>query len=441
MVDYQPIGGTSYIELPKDVYDAKAVINVEIQDQECFKWSILAALHPASKDAQRVTKYQEYKEELNFEGINFPVTVDQISKFEKKQSRDQCHCHRDWRKENKTRCQTELFISFESARQATREKRVTSLYWERKEKYYYAWVKNLNRLFSRTKFVKNQTYFCERCFQGCVRPGLLAKHMETSQHISIQAVMVVDEEISFKNWAKTEETLFRIHADFECILKECKQEEGKTVKVQKHVPCSVAWVLISDHPEVESAVCWNRPAPCSDLSLEDISETVVDHLMETLQAVEKELLPFQLENKPMVITEEQKAAFQVATHYYMCEEPFYEDEEKWRKVRDHNHATGEYRGAAHNQCNLNKKRSTHIPVFFHNLRGYDSHLTMQGIHRFTEKKTIRVIPNNMERYVSFQLGNLRFLDSLQFLGVGASLDTLASNLTEFPHLKEHFSKV
>lgn len=157
--------------------------------------------------------------------------------------------------------------------------------------------------------------------------------------------------------------------------------------------------------------------------------------------MEKELLPFQFENKPMVVTEEQKAAFQVATHCYMCEEPFYEDEEKWRKVRDHNHATGEYRGAAHNQCNLNKKRSTHIPVFFHNLRGYDSHLIMQGIHRFAEKKSIRVIPKNMERYVSFQLGNLRFLDSLQFLGVGASLDALASNLTEFPHLKEHFSKV
>ena len=48
IVDYQPIGGTSYIELPKDVYDTKAVINVENQDQECFKWSILAALHPAS---------------------------------------------------------------------------------------------------------------------------------------------------------------------------------------------------------------------------------------------------------------------------------------------------------------------------------------------------------------------------------------------------------
>lgn len=66
---------------------------------------------------------------------------------------------------------------------------------------------------------------------------------------------------------------------------------------------------------------------------------------------------------------------------------------------------------------------------------------MQGIHRYANKKKINVIPNNMEKYVSFQLGNLRFLDSLQFLGPGTSLDALAGNLTEFPHLKEHFDKV
>ena len=34
-----------------------------------------------------------------------------------------------------------------------------------------------------------------------------------------------------------------------------------------------------------------------------------------------------------------------------------------------------------------------------------------------------------------------FLDSLQFLGPGVSLDALAGNLTEFPHLKEHFEQV
>ena len=52
------------------------------------------------------------------------------------------------------------------------------------------------------------------------------------------------------------------------------------------------------------------------------------------------------------------------------------------KVIDHDHITGKYRGAAHSSCNL-KLRIDHdkikIPVFFHNLRGYDAHLIMQYI--------------------------------------------------------------
>ena len=59
----------------KDIHDSKAVVNIKNEDLECFKWSIPAALHPASKDAQCVTKYQEYKDELNFEGINFSCRV------------------------------------------------------------------------------------------------------------------------------------------------------------------------------------------------------------------------------------------------------------------------------------------------------------------------------------------------------------------------------
>ena len=80
-----------------------------------------------------------------------------------------------------------------------------------------------------------------------------------------------------------------------------------------------------------------RPSPSLDSSLEDTSETVVDHLMETLQAVEKKLLPYQLEVKPMMMSEEQEAAFQQATKCYICEEPFYEDKEKWCKLREPRH--------------------------------------------------------------------------------------------------------
>jgi hypothetical protein len=86
------------------------------------------------------------------------------------------------------------------------------------------------------------------------------------------------------------------------------------------------------------------------------------------------------------------------------------------RVRDHCHITGRYRGAAHNACNLKLRLSaqtTVVPVVFHNLRGYDSHLLMQAISRVEGR--ISCIPNNMEKYISFSLGQLRFIDSAQFL--------------------------
>lgn len=84
MVEYEPLGGSSCLELTKDVYDSKAVINIKSEEvQQCFKWSILAYLHPALNHAERISHYKPFNEELNINGIDFPVTIEQISKFEK----------------------------------------------------------------------------------------------------------------------------------------------------------------------------------------------------------------------------------------------------------------------------------------------------------------------------------------------------------------------
>ena len=109
------------------------------------------------------------------------------------------------------------------------------------------------------------------------------------------------------------------------------------------------------------------------------------------------------------------------------------------KVRDHCHFTGEYRGAAHKFCNLKLKiklGKTKIPVIFHNLKGYDSHLIMQKIH--TANGNITCIPNNAEKYISFGIGQLKFLDSLQFMA--SSLEKLvdATDKADFKITKSEF---
>ena len=83
MAEYQPLHGSSYLELHPYFENEKSIINVKNEDDKCFMWAILAALHPVSAHPERGGPYQQFKEELNFEGINFPVTINNISKFEK----------------------------------------------------------------------------------------------------------------------------------------------------------------------------------------------------------------------------------------------------------------------------------------------------------------------------------------------------------------------
>ena len=73
-----------------------------------------------------------------------------------------------------------------------------------------------------------------------------------------------------------------------------------------------------------------------------------------------------------------------------------------------------------------KKSTYKLPVVFQNLCGYDAHLIFQKLKRKHGK--INVIPNNSERYISFNVGLLKFLDPMQFLS--ASLDDLTAQLSD-----------
>ena len=108
------------------------------------------------------------------------------------------------------------------------------------------------------------------------------------------------------------------------------------------------------------------------------------------------------------------------------------------KVRDHCHITSKSRGATHWPCNINLKISKKVPVIFYNLRGYDSHLIFKELKKFNCK--ISVIPNCLEKYMSFTLNNnIVLVDSILFLN--SSLDKLAKNLgsEDFKYLSEVFS--
>eukprot|EP01052_Picozoa_sp_SAG31_P051838 SAG31_NODE_12501_length_936_cov_5.367981_1_plen_193_part_00 len=71
---YKAIKGGSYIQLPKVLSTKKAIINVKNKDHECFKWSLLASQFPAKRDGERISKYVEHQEKLDFTGISYPTS-------------------------------------------------------------------------------------------------------------------------------------------------------------------------------------------------------------------------------------------------------------------------------------------------------------------------------------------------------------------------------
>ena len=151
------------------------------------------------------------------------------------------------------------------------------------------------------------------------------------------------------------------------------------------------------------------------------------------------------------MTKKDEKEFQKTDKCHICNKQYTNED---IKVRDHCHITGKYRGSAHQECNLKlriKPEEIKIPVIFHNLRGYDSHFIMQEIgaivknHAYKNKKgedkqmNINAIPNNIEKYMAFMLGNhLTFIDSFQFMS--SSLEKLVSNMPKesFKYTSEVF---
>ena len=122
-----------------------------------------------------------------------------------------------------------------------------------------------------------------------------------------------------------------------------------------------------------------------------------------------------------------------------CDRPLFRSEFR-EAVKDHCHVTGKFWGAAHNACKWSyfriNPKTIKIPVVLHNMKGYDAHLIMKKIAGMYG--TLNCIPNNMEKYISFSLGKLRFIDSYGFLL--SNLDNLvSSNKSEdFEIIKQAF---
>ena len=399
---YQPLRGGSYIPLPAAVNNKKAVVNVKNNDDHCLRWALRSALFPAAKDPQRPAKYST-KDGLDFTGIDYPTPISQISRIEKQN--DLAINVFGW--DNAHTCVIIHRLSDAAQARTT----VNMLLIEKAGKLHYTWIKDLNRLLYDQSKHRERKYFCERCLHGYTREDLLEAHKPDCRGIGQTAVRVEmpeagkNDKLTFQNHHKQFPAPFVIYADFEALTTKIEGPEldpsvSNTQRTQLHETCSYCYVVVRCDGKTETPVEYRGP---------DTSE----HFLRAIQAEEREIKKVLANPEDMLMTPEDILNHSRAGVCHICEKPFACAGDS---VRDHCHITGKYRGAAHNACNLKLRlnpKTTVIPVVFHNLRGYDSHLLMQAISRVEGKVTC--IPNNTEKYISFSLGQLRFIDSAQFL--------------------------
>ena len=81
-------------------------------------------------------------------------------------------------------------------------------------------------------------------------------------------------------------------------------------------------------------------------------------------------------NKELVITKEDDKDLKKSTMCWISSNDYVDNDVR---VRDHCHVTKKYRCSAHIDWNINLKLNLKIPIIFHNLKNYDSHLIMKKI--------------------------------------------------------------
>jgi DNA polymerase type B, organellar and viral len=239
-------------------------------------------------------------------------------------------------------------------------------------------------------------------------------------------------EVSEKEWIKFKNHRYRepvpavIYADFECKL----VPDEKTQNT-RHVPVAVGvYSVYQDFVDFECEY--------SEYEGPDCAKWLMQKIIGIADAMGEEYK----KNVPLGLTPREQYELENAAECWICGD-FFEDENE-KRVGDHNHWTGEFRGAAHEECNLNYKEPKVIPVFLHNLTGYDAHIIISELVKDEKYGKLDILPNTKEKYISFSLWRkdakvkIRFVDSYRFMA--ASLDTLGSNLLpeEKIHLFSHF---
>jgi hypothetical protein len=226
--EYKPLSGSSYLELPKWIYNKKATINIKNEDQKCFKYCLQYHKHKneITHRPERVSWYSNWNNDYDFSNIKFPVEVDDIKKFCKqnnisinlyvvngKSIQPYLTCSQDEKKSD----HVNLLLIEEEEPQTSSSAALKS---------HYVYIKSLPKLV-RDQLTKHEHhhFICERCFYHTENIEVFRRHQILCDNYfdNEKAIPILpkfkDKILKFKNIHKTNRVPLVYYADLEAVLR------------------------------------------------------------------------------------------------------------------------------------------------------------------------------------------------------------------------------
>jgi hypothetical protein len=236
---YRPLAGKSYIETPESIANKKAVKN---KDEKCFQWALLSALFPSTDHVNDVSKYVPFVNEVNWSGLRFPVTMNQVRLFERNNQNFTVNVYVYEESEDDV-------IPIYVTKCGMRAKHIDLLLLIDGEKSHYVWMKRMSAVVCHGTKSKAKVYVCPQCIHPFTIKESFENHLSDCAKQKRQKISFPEEnrdKLFWKSYSKTEFCPFVIYADFESYLSPVESStEGSTRVVIEHIPSRFCTYTIS----------------------------------------------------------------------------------------------------------------------------------------------------------------------------------------------------
>ena len=359
--------GSSYIKSSEWLHNKGVTINPKnTKDNNCVQYAIAAGSNDQNIDChpERISKIKPFINNYNWKDIEFPSHSKDWRKFE---------CN------NKAIALNILFVpnNIKEIRQAytsepndESDNQVNLLkITDGTCNWHYLAIKNISGLLRGITSNHNGDFYCLKCLHSYRAKSKLKKQDKICKNhdfCNLKMPDVGNNILESKPGKKSLKHPFIIYADLECLLLKmntCNNNPNKSYKTVKalHKPSGYSLLISCSFDKSENKQTYYNGKHRMKRFCDDLNE----HITRISN----------YEMKPMdLLTKEEKESYENQQLCHTCDKEFYTDNNKeMRKIRDHYHCTGKYRGAVHSKCNLNYKIVKEIPVLFHNGSLYDYH--------------------------------------------------------------------